>query len=74
MIKAIKRWRKAHRTARYMAGFDWAAGQLLRGETADYVQSYVDNARAFEAEPSWFDTGAEAAISAWAIVTKGWGK
>lgn len=49
---------------RYERGWNWAAGNLLRGATAGEVLKSCNEAREFDCEDE-FDAGVRAAVDAW---------
>jgi len=49
---------------RFERGWNWAAGNLLRGATADEVLKGCNEAREFECEDE-FDAGVRAAVKSW---------
>lgn len=72
LVEAFCRWSAARAASRavadYQRGYDWAAGQLLRGDASvEQVEAYVnDPLAAFDSMPE-FDDGARAACLAWGL-------
>lgn len=66
MLARFRAWRAdvaVKRNARlFDAGWDWAAGELLRGKPIEDIERNMDNADLFEDDQSVFDIGARAAI------------
>jgi hypothetical protein len=57
--------RRTQRTAqRFDSGWNWAAGQLLRGASEDDVQNQIDVGCFLDTAPDAFDIGARAAVNA----------
>lgn len=78
MISRFKAWLGAASHRRwlrlYSAGWDWAAGALLRGTTVEVLHNQIDSGSLFDAHDSVvraFDSGAEGAIAAWGQLHKG---
>ncbi len=46
-------------------GYNWAAGELLRGRTAEELLSRINSSYMFDDTAIDFDAGARAAIAAW---------
>jgi hypothetical protein len=69
MISAYQRWKKRRADARceaaYRRGWDWAAGELLRGQSEEYIDAMTDVWVPQSAEASAFDRGATGATVAW---------
>lgn len=51
-------------------GYDWAAGQLLRGRTVEELLARVNSAALFDDTGVDFDAGARAGIAAWLEMLK----
>lgn len=49
---------------RFDCGWNWAAGELLRGVTVAEVLKHSDEAKHFECEDEW-DAGVRAAVKSW---------
>lgn len=65
LVGALKARLEARRQRKYDAGWDWAAGQLLRGTDRNEVLAYVETGLYFDAHDSDFDYGALDALDAW---------
>ena len=69
MIAAFKKWRAERAERRkeklHIAGYDWAAGMLLRGATEEEMNSYINN----PFDPNEFEYGAQDAMCDFAILT-----
>lgn len=59
-------WRAAQSRRRFEDGWDWAAGELLRGRSVDSVREQLTH-NLFNDDPdsAHFDKGANAAVEAW---------
>jgi predicted component of type VI protein secretion system len=71
LVEAFIHWAAARQAARAVAehqrGYDWAAGQLLRGDASvEQIEAYVDGPLAFD-HITEFDDGARAACMAWGL-------
>lgn len=68
MLKRFLAWLQRRRTAReadkFDSGWNWAAGQLLRGRSEDDVQNMIDTGSMLDDKPHAFDIGARAAVNA----------
>lgn len=64
----IKQWleKRRHKAARerFDRGFDYAAGELLRGTDTESLEARIDGAQIF-GDDNEFDEGMAAAIVAW---------
>jgi len=66
MFKALlKRWRAEQDAEAHSRGYDWAAGQMLRGTTATQVETALE-AQAWEPGHP-FDKGVRDAVTDWRI-------
>jgi hypothetical protein len=67
MLKALGNWLRARRIASakaaYQRGFDYAAGELLRGVDPEAFELEVDARAMFDA--TQFDEGITAALAVW---------
>ena len=70
ILAPIRQWRHERklRAARLerIRGFDYAAGQLLRGVPPIQLSYEADSSTTFEREPRAFNDGIVDALSAWA--------
>lgn len=72
LFEAVRNWQAAyaasHALAQHRAGYNWAAGELLRGASMEQVIHHVDNAEAFDLVPVAYHSGAHAACTAWGLL------
>ena len=70
MIAAFRKWRAERAERRkeklHIAGYDWAAGMLLRGATEDELDSYINN----PFDPNEFERGADEAMRDFAAIKR----
>ena len=68
MIAAFRKWRAERAERRkeklHIAGYDWAAGMLLRGATEDELGSCINT----PFDPNEFDRGADEAMRDFAML------
>ena len=63
MRTLFARWRAARADRRFARGFDYAAGQLLRGRPAEELETEADNIARNE-----FDAGIIYAVRGWRLL------
>jgi hypothetical protein len=64
MRTILARWRRARADKRFAQGFDYAAGQLLRGRPAEELEVEADN----PFDRNEFDDGMIYAIRGWRLL------
>lgn len=67
MMARFRTWLQARRAKQesraFDNGWDWAAGELLRGKNEEDVQIEIDAGSTFDDVPVAFDLGARAAVN-----------
>lgn len=71
LVATFCHWSSARRASRalneHRRGYDWAAGELLRGSmSVEQIEHYIECSDAFNHSTA-FDDGAQAACIAWSL-------